>query len=71
MSLRSEQFVADNKDILPYDKQDSLNRRTIALKEGFGRLHVDSGDWLKDANDELNRLRHERDQGVRIWISIF
>ncbi|XP_041483740.1 microtubule-actin cross-linking factor 1-like isoform X4 [Lytechinus variegatus] len=66
VSLRSEQFVADNKDVLPYDKQDSLNRRTIALKDGYGRLNVTSTDWLKDANDELNRLKHERDQGLSL-----
>ncbi|XP_071485325.1 microtubule-actin cross-linking factor 1-like [Diadema antillarum] len=64
VSLRNEQFVADNKENLHNDKQDELNQQVAGLKEDYNKLQVTVQYWLKNAQDELNRLRQKMNKQV-------
>ncbi|XP_071485329.1 dystonin-like [Diadema antillarum] len=64
VSLRSEQFVAAKKEILTYRKQDRLKLQAAELTDGYNQLQVTAHELLKNAQDELDRLKQERNQEI-------
>ena len=70
--LKSTQFLQDNREKLDYEQQEDLNNKTVNLRETYDRLDVRSQDWLKESQDELERLKRERAERVssRVRISV-
>ena len=70
--MKSTQFLQDNREKLDYEQQEDLNNKTVNLRETYDRLDVRSQDWLKESQDELERLKRERAERVssRVRISV-
>ncbi len=62
--LQGNQFVQDNRDRLGYEQQEDLGHKTGDLRDTYDRLDATAGDWLKQAQDDLSRLRKDRDSQV-------